>query len=132
MAIEFATDPATRSDPVAIAPTVVPDIILHKVTLDFPQPGGGRLTVFRDLDLEVERGSFTILLGPSGCGKSTLLHVIDGLVTPSRADKVEVLGRDVRKDKDVTKNIAYVFQNARLLPWRTLRQNAEFGLRGLQ
>ncbi len=108
------------------------EIVLHKVTLEFPQPGGGRLTVFRDLDLEVERGSFTILLGPSGCGKSTLLHVIDGLVTPSRAEKVEVLGRDVRTDKDVTRNIAYVFQNARLLPWRTLRQNAEFGLRGLQ
>ena len=43
-----------------------------------------------------------------------------------------MLGRDVRTDKDVTRNIAYVFQNARLLPWRTLRQNAEFGLRGLQ
>ena len=106
--------------------------MLRKVTLEFPQPGGGRLTVFRDLDLEVERGSFTILLGPSGCGKSTLLHVIDGLVNPSRADTVEVLGRDVRTDKDVTRNIAYVFQNARLLPWRTLRQNAEFGLRGLK
>jgi ABC-type nitrate/sulfonate/bicarbonate transport system ATPase subunit len=133
MAIETAAESATRPEtaPTASAVAAAPEIVLRKVTLEFPQPGGGRLTVFRDLDLEVERGSFTILLGPSGCGKSTLLHVIDGLVTPTRAEKVEVLGRDVRHDKDVTRNIAYVFQNARLLPWRTLRQNAEFGLRGL-
>src|SRR6187455_1066614 len=99
MAIETTTTPVTAPETAATRATVTaPEIVLRKVTLEFPQPGGGRLTVFRDLDLEVERGSFTILLGPSGCGKSTLLHVIDGLVTPSRAEKVEVLGRDVRTD----------------------------------
>jgi ABC-type nitrate/sulfonate/bicarbonate transport system ATPase subunit len=108
------------------------DIVLRGVTLEFPLPTGGNLVVFRDLDLEVARGSFTILLGPSGCGKSTLLHVIDGLVRPTRAKTIQVLGRDVRTDRDVVKNIGYVFQTPRLLPWKTLRQNAEFGLRGLK
>jgi ABC-type nitrate/sulfonate/bicarbonate transport system ATPase subunit len=108
------------------------DIVLRGITLEFPLPTGGNLVVFKDLDLEVARGSFTILLGPSGCGKSTLLHVIDGLVKPTRAKTIQVLGRDVRTDRDVVRNIGYVFQTPRLLPWKTLRQNAEFGLRGLK
>ena len=107
------------------------DIDLRKITLDFAAPDGGRLTIFEDLDLTVEAGSFTILLGPSGCGKSTLLNVIDGLVTPSRAEQIDVLGRDVRSDREANRSVGYVFQSARLLPWKTLRQNAIFGLKGL-
>jgi ABC-type nitrate/sulfonate/bicarbonate transport system ATPase subunit len=102
------------------------------VTLLFPRPDGkGTLPVYEDFDLAVEPGSFTVLLGPSGCGKSTLLNIIDGLLTPAHADKLDVLGRDLRTDPDVTRQCAYVFQNARLLKWKTLRGNVEFGLRGL-
>jgi len=121
--------------PAAAATTAAPerlDVELRKVTLLFPRPdGNGTLPVYEDFDLAVEPGSFTVLLGPSGCGKSTLLNIIDGLLTPARAEKLEVLGRDLRSDPDVTRQCAYVFQNARLLKWKTLRGNVEFGLKGL-
>jgi len=108
------------------------DIELRKVTLLFPRPDGtGNLPVYENFDLVVDQGSFTVLLGPSGCGKSTLLNIIDGLLSPSRADALNVLGRDLRRDPDVTRQCAYVFQNPRLLKWKTLRGNVEFGLRGL-
>ncbi len=109
------------------------EILLAKLTLQFPTPDGkGALTVFENLDLSIERESFTILLGPSGCGKSTLLNVIDGLVKPTRADAVEVFGKDIRDNPDVTRHIGYVFQSPRLLPWKTLRENILFGLKGLR
>jgi NitT/TauT family transport system ATP-binding protein len=108
------------------------DIDLRNVSLMFPRPDGeGLLPVYENFDLQVERGSFTILLGPSGCGKSTLLNVIDGVLKPSSADSLKVLGKDLREDPDVTRQCAYVFQSARLLKWKTLRGNVEFGLRGL-
>lgn len=108
------------------------DIELKNVTLRFPRPDGkGTLPVYENFNLDIERGSFTVLLGPSGCGKSTLLNVIDGLLTPTSADMVRVLGEDVRTNPDVTRHTAYVFQSARLLKWKTLRGNVEFGLKGL-
>jgi NitT/TauT family transport system ATP-binding protein len=109
------------------------DIELRNVSLMFPRPDGqGLLPVYENFNLQVERGSFTILLGPSGCGKSTLLNIIDGVLKASSADSLKVLGKDVREHPDVTRQCAYVFQNARLLKWKTLRGNVEFGLRGLK
>ncbi|HYH92781.1 MAG TPA: ABC transporter ATP-binding protein [Candidatus Saccharimonadales bacterium] len=109
------------------------DVELRNVTLLFPRPDGkGTLPVYENFDLAVEPGSFTVLLGPSGCGKSTLLNIVDGLLAPAQADTLKVLGRDLRTDPDVTRQCAYVFQNARLLKWKTLRGNVEFGLRGLK
>lgn len=109
-----------------------PAIVLSKVSLDFPSPDGGALRLYEDFDLDVEQGSFTILLGPSGCGKSTLLNVIDGLVAPTAADGVRVLGADVKPGGEATRQIGYIFQSPRLLEWKTLRDNAIFGLRGLR
>lgn len=109
------------------------EILLAKLTLQFPTPGGkGGLKVFEDFHLSIERESFTILLGPSGCGKSTLLNIIDGLVRPTHADAVKVFGEDIRQNPDVTRHIGYVFQSPRLLPWKTLRENILFGLKGLR
>jgi NitT/TauT family transport system ATP-binding protein len=108
------------------------DIELRNVSLYFPRPDGqGTLPVYENFNLVVEQGSFTVLLGPSGCGKSTLLNIVDGLLTPQRAEVMNVLGKDLRKNPDVTRRCAYVFQSARLLRWKTLRGNVEFGLRGL-
>lgn len=113
-------------------PTGELEIELKNVSLKFPRPdGSGELVIYENFNLEVERGSFTVLLGPSGCGKSTLLNVIDGLLRPTSADAVRVIGEDIRERPDVTRHCAYVFQNARLLKWKTLRGNVEFGLRGL-
>jgi NitT/TauT family transport system ATP-binding protein len=108
------------------------EIELKNVTLRFPRPdGSGYLTVYENFDLEVEQGSFTVLLGPSGCGKSTLLNVINGLLKPTSADKLKVFGEDIRQKPDLTRQMAYVFQSARLLKWKTLRGNVVFGMRGL-
>lgn len=109
------------------------DIELKDVTLRFPRPDGkGFLTVYEGFDLEVERGSFTILLGPSGCGKSTLLNVIDGLLKPTSAKALKVFGQDIRENPDLTRQMAYVFQSPRLLKWKTLRGNVLFGMTGLK
>jgi NitT/TauT family transport system ATP-binding protein len=79
------------------------------------------VTVITGLDLVVEAGSFLSILGPSGCGKSTLLRVVADLLPPL-AGTVEVLGATaaaVRSRRDV----AFVFQDSTLLPWRTVREN---------
>lgn len=108
------------------------DVELRDVSLLFPTPDGhGTLPVYQGFNLDVKQGSFAILLGPSGCGKSTLLNIIDGLLKPSSAEAVRVLGADIRKNPAVTRQVAYVFQSPRLLPWKTLRGNVEFALRGL-
>jgi NitT/TauT family transport system ATP-binding protein len=109
------------------------EIELKNVTLRFPTPDGkGHLTVYEGFNLEVERGSFTVLLGPSGCGKSTLLNLINGLLKPTSAEALNVFGRDIRENPDLTRQMAYVFQHPRLLKWKTLRSNVIFGLRGLE
>ena len=66
-------------------------------------------------DLEVEAGAFISIVGPSGCGKSTLLRIIAGLVSASAGECQR--GRDIE--------LAFVFQEASLLPWRTVLKNAE-------
>ena len=108
------------------------EIELKNVTLRFPTPDGkGHLTVYEGFDLDVKRGSFTVLLGPSGCGKTTLLNVINGLLKPTHAEALNVFGKDIRENPDLTRQMAYVFQSPRLLKWKTLRGNVIFGLRGL-
>ncbi len=71
------------------------------------------------LNLEVPRGQIVSLLGPSGCGKSTLLRVVAGL-NPAKYGTVRVHGEDVSRARS---RLAFVFQEAALLPWRTVWQN---------
>lgn len=107
------------------------DISLREVTLQFGGRRGSDPTViFRNLNLDIERGSFTVLLGPSGCGKSSILNIVDGLRSVV-ASRIEVLGHDIRNSPDITRQVAYVFQDSRMLRWKTLRKNVEFALRGL-
>src|SRR5438132_5949871 len=75
-------------------------------------PGGTEAV--RDVSFALEPGEFLAVVGPSGCGKSTLLRIASGLERPS-SGSVE---RSVQ-------NIGYVFQDATLLPWRTVRTNVE-------
>lgn len=84
----------------------------------------GESVVIDALDLSIEEGEFTCFLGPSGCGKSTMLRMIGELSTPARGD-VQVLG----KSADVAwSELAYVFQAARLVPWRSAIGNILLGL----
>ncbi|MGH2693648.1 MAG: ABC transporter ATP-binding protein [Actinomycetota bacterium] len=82
----------------------------------------GRTPAVEDLEMMVEQGDFVAVLGPSGCGKSTLLHVMAGLLDPV-AGRIEIGGRQIRGGDEAAPAVGYVFQDHRLLPWRTVEQN---------
>jgi NitT/TauT family transport system ATP-binding protein len=73
----------------------------------------GGVVAIEKVDLSVKSGEFVAILGPSGCGKSTLLRIVAGLDRPSA-------GRAEHGDGT---RIAYVFQDAHLLPWRNVLKN---------
>jgi len=77
------------------------------------------ILALESLSLTVGKGQFVAVVGPSGCGKSTLMKVVTGLVLPSRGT-VRVAGEAVTGP---VKNVGMAFQNATLLPWRTIRDN---------
>jgi NitT/TauT family transport system ATP-binding protein len=99
-------------------------IRLNDVELGFPMRGGGRLAVLDGLDLAIEGGEIVALIGPNGSGKSTLLRVVAGLLTPDAGtvtlDERPVSGPDPR--------IGLVFQEPRLLPWRSAADNITYPL----
>jgi NitT/TauT family transport system ATP-binding protein len=79
-------------------------------------------TALHDVNLTIRNGEFISLLGPSGCGKTTLLKIIGGLV-PRSAGDVQIDGATVDKALEARK-FGFVFQDATLLPWRTVVGNA--------
>lgn len=83
------------------------------------------LSVFDDINLHVGDNEFVSILGPSGCGKTTLLRIIAG-IEQAATGKVMVGGEETRKPRPDT---TLVFQNFRLLPWRTVEDNVAYGLR---
>ncbi len=93
----------------------------ERVARRFGAGSAGELVVLDGLDLAVEAGSFTVLLGPSGCGKSTLLRLAAGLDEPEQG-RVR-LTVDGTERSPVGGPTGFVFQEAHLLPWRTLAEN---------
>jgi NitT/TauT family transport system ATP-binding protein len=81
----------------------------------------GEVEVFRDLSLTVSAAGVTAILGPSGCGKSTLLNIMAGLIRP---DQGAVSGLEGRR-------VSYLFQEPRLLPWKTVWANIDLVLQEL-
>jgi multiple sugar transport system ATP-binding protein len=88
----------------------------------------GAISVLKDLDLDIARGEFIVLLGPSGCGKSTLLNCIAGLLEPSEG-KIFINGKNVTWDEPKDRGIGMVFQSYALYPQMTVERNLSFGLR---
>jgi ABC-type nitrate/sulfonate/bicarbonate transport system ATPase subunit len=86
----------------------------------------GALEVLRDISLDVAQGEIVALLGASGCGKSTLLNIISGLLKPDRGS-FAIEGEPAEQFHD-WQRIAYMFQEDRLLPWRSVQANVAFGL----
>jgi NitT/TauT family transport system ATP-binding protein len=85
-----------------------------------------------DVSLEIYNGEMVALLGKTGCGKSTMFNLIAGLIDPT-GGKVLVAGRDPFREFDWFRGkIAVVFQNDRLLPWRTAMGNVELSLETLR
>lgn len=88
--------------------------------------GRGRVIALDGVSLTVEAGQFVSLIGPSGCGKSTLLRLIADLDEPT-AGTVRVFGRPAREAR-LAREYGIAFQQAGLLPWRTVRANVELPL----
>jgi NitT/TauT family transport system ATP-binding protein len=109
----------TLQDPVPEQAAARPVIRFDHVTTIF-----AGTTVLNDISFDVRPGEFVCLLGPSGCGKSTTLRLIGDLLRPDRGT-VEVSGR---RAADSWRDLAYVFQNPRLLPWRTVLDNVCLGM----
>ena len=85
---------------------------------------GRRLQALDRVNLEIYPGEFVCIVGPSGCGKTTFLNAVDGLLPISG-------GSMTLDDKEITKpgpDRAMVFQQASLLPWRTVLKNVIYGL----
>ena len=96
-------------------------LVIRDLTRTFPN---GK-QAFKDLTLRVGEGEIVGILGTSGCGKSSLLRVIAGL---DRAAGTVIL--DGTPVTGLSPNVGLVFQEPRLMPWLTVRENAEFGIRG--
>ena len=91
-------------------------------------PQSGQLvTVLDGINLEFEEGEMIVILGPSGCGKSTLLRIIAGFERAS-SGRVMIDGKEVTRPN--SDNI-FVFQQTGLLPWLTVWENVELGVRHL-
>ncbi len=88
--------------------------------------GARRVEALRDLDLDVEPGSFTAIIGPNGCGKSTLLRVIAGLLPPTHGS-VE-LGNPGTPPRAGDGRVSLAFQQPRLVPWLSALDNVAMPL----
>ena len=82
---------------------------IHELSFSY-----GKKQVLRDLSLEVAPGEIVAIMGASGCGKSTLLQLIAGLLKP-----------DSGRIESNAKRISYAFQEPRLFPWLTVKENLE-------
>ncbi|SEJ59716.1 ABC transporter ATP-binding protein [Demequina mangrovi] len=107
-------DPAA---PDTVAPAEAPADAHRGALLDFDDvqltyPNG--TIALSGVDLMVRRGEFVTVVGPSGCGKSTLLRIASGLESATTGIA------EVRTD-----HVGYVFQDATLLPWRSVQANVE-------
>jgi len=90
-----------------------------------PEKRGAVIKVFDGINLDFEDGEMVCILGPSGCGKSTLLRIMAGFDQAS-AGKILIDGEETIK---TSPDHVFVFQQNGLLPWMTVWQNVELGLR---
>jgi NitT/TauT family transport system ATP-binding protein len=98
----------------------IPEIALQSVSKRYRNAS----VAVEGISLTVERGEFVTFLGPSGCGKSTLLKLVSGL-SPVSEGTVRVNGMTPENARQL---VSFIFQDATLLPWRTVEQNVGLGM----
>jgi NitT/TauT family transport system ATP-binding protein len=98
----------------------VPEIEIAGVTKKY----GNAHAVLESIDLVVAKQEFISIIGPSGCGKSTILQLIAGVAVPTSG----TIRVDGMTPLNARETISFVFQDATLLPWRTVKQNIGLGL----
>ena len=101
---------------------------MSELSLNSVRKTFGSLEVIKGVDLEIEKGEFTVFVGPSGCGKSTLLRMIAGLEDISSGE-LQISGTRMNETDPSKRGIAMVFQSYALYPHLTVRQNMGFALR---
>jgi NitT/TauT family transport system ATP-binding protein len=90
--------------------------------------GRGDFTAVDKLSFEIAKGEIVAVLGKTGCGKSTMFNIVAGLIEPS-SGKAEVIGHDPFREFEFFRGkIGIVFQNDRLMPWRSALDNVRLGL----
>lgn len=92
---------------------------IRTLTVDYQTPEGDRLPALGPVSLDIPPGQFVCLVGPSGCGKSTLIKVMAGLQVPTS-------GGAFLNDQPINRpspKVGLMFQDATLMPWRTVRDN---------
>jgi NitT/TauT family transport system ATP-binding protein len=106
-----------------------PFIRFQDVVKEFPRPDGrGTFLAVDRLSFEIAKGEIVAVLGKTGCGKSTMFNLLAGLIEPT-SGKVEVTGHEPFVEFNFFRGkIGIVFQNDRLMPWRTALQNVLLGL----
>ena len=80
---------------------------MNRITFAFDKK-----TIFKDFSLELKKGEILAVMGPSGCGKTTLLELSAGLLKPQKGEVITSFEK-----------LAYVFQEPRLFPWLTVKEN---------
>jgi NitT/TauT family transport system ATP-binding protein len=104
---------------------MIPKLEAQDIRLDYFQPRTNtRLTALDGVSLKIMEGEFVSIVGPSGCGKTTFLAIVDGLIATT-AGRILVDGEVMTKPGP---DRAVVFQDASLLPWRTVLANVCYGL----
>ena len=106
-----------------------PVILFNDVSKTFRRPDGrGDFVAVDKLSFEIAKGEIVAVLGKTGCGKSTMFNIIAGLIEPSSGE-ARVIGHDPFRDFDFFRGkIGIVFQNDRLMPWRSALDNVRLGL----
>jgi NitT/TauT family transport system ATP-binding protein len=99
----------------------IPEILFREVGKRFST---GSAPVLEGVSLTIERGEFVSIIGPSGCGKSTLLKLVAGLSSCSSGE-IQVNGMTPANAREI---VSFVFQDATLLPWRTVQKNVALAL----
>jgi NitT/TauT family transport system ATP-binding protein len=123
----MANQPVEQRDDPDTAPTIdarSANVRIEHVHLEYAALDGEPLVAIADLSLTIERGEFCAIIGPSGCGKSSLLYLINGIAKPT-SGTISVDGRLVTRPSPQR---ALVFQDAALLPWRSVLANVAVGL----
>ena len=121
---------STSASPATPEPTPATDateaVVVRGVERIFTGAKGATVTALTGIELTVHDGEFVSLIGPSGCGKSTLLRLIADLDEPT-AGEIRVFGRTARQAR-IEQAYGIAFQQAGLLPWRTVAANIELPL----
>jgi NitT/TauT family transport system ATP-binding protein len=100
-----------------------PKLQAENVSITFTSRSG-TVTAVEGIDLSIRDGEFVVIVGPSGSGKSTFLMALDGLL-PLSSGQISINGKPIQGP---AQDRAVVFQDASLLPWRTVLENVTYGL----